>query len=152
MGRSPFFADCVKPTPKKEVITPLEEYFDLCMSSISHKETDDISVGVRVPLKVYIHIGESIYSPPLLERSCSVYRGLEDSFPDKNTEYRITGVRNYTFCNKYSTNEPFNYHVIEIAHPDPTMFSTFCIRTDGLVLNHESFTPRGWITNASVIQ
>lgn len=151
MGRSPFFADYVKPTSSMRVISSLEEYFNSCMSAISFKEIDNISVGVKTPTnKAVLLIGASVYNPPLLERSCSVYRGYEDSFPNPDTEYLIIGVRTYTFCNQHSSNIPFSYHVLEVAHPDPKMFSTFCIRTDGLVLNQESFTPRGWITDASI--
>lgn len=143
MGRSPLFYSIVKPVFHLEPIEPLSNIFKFTYGNNECNMNEHIQIHISEP--ILIKITSSIYNPPILERSCSVYNGYEDVFPKIDNVYSIVSATRYTFCNQYSNNIPFSYDILDIKNSNSDYYSTFCIRTDGLVLNNESFTPRGII-------
>lgn len=150
MGRSPFFMEQVRPelAHHDEFPSFLQSWFDKWMTNAT--ELGDGCRGVKVQ-GMSIRFLETNYEPPLrLERSCSVYRGVEVSFPISESEYPITAAIQYTFRNKHSNFQPFVYNIIEVKGLQG-LFPTFVVRTDGAILNCESFTLRGHVFKAEII-
>jgi hypothetical protein len=90
--------------------------------------------------------------PPLLERSCSIYRRAEDHFPDDLTTYRVVKAIRHRFCNQHSSGRPFYYDILEVENVDDRYYTTFCLRTDGAILNLESLSLRGYATKIEVVR
>jgi hypothetical protein len=75
---------------------------------------------------------------------------MEDYFPEKESIYQITSATKYKFKNKYSWGEPFFYHVLELQNTDDSFYTTFCLKTDGAILNVESLSLRGYVSKVMV--
>jgi len=153
MGRSPFFAIHVKPLQKKNIIPELEDIFEYFfkMGEVVYYEDDTQTATLRNE-NVYVRITHSHHTPILtLERSCSTYQKLEDHFPEKQHTYQVTSAIRYKFKNKHSWGgEPFYYHVLELQNTDDNYYTTFCIKTDGAILNIESMSLRGYLSHIEV--
>lgn len=78
-----------------------------------------------------------IITGPMIERSCSVYYGVEEPLPLIGTVYRIQGAERILF------DRGFEYDVLYVRSLSPDRFCTWCVRTDGIVLNAESLQVRG---------
>lgn len=121
------------------------------MSGNNVVEMGDGCRGVHISGNATIRFYCTMYDPPLtLERSCSAYHGLEIAFPEPNTEHPIASVVEHTFSNIHSDYKPFIYKVMELE-PSGDDYPTFVIRTDGAVLNAESFSIRGHVFDAEII-
>lgn len=146
MGRSPFYAEHVRPIKKNKPIKELEEIFSYFFQSgdiIVYE--DDIQVAT-LKSDVCLEIMESQQTLlPILERCCSIYRKREDYFPEKDKIYRINSAIIYRFCNKHSEYKPFEFHVLELENINKDYYTTFCLMTDGSLLNLESLSLRGYV-------
>lgn len=154
MGRSPFYAEHVKPLKKKELLQDLDDLFCYFFAVGEISSYDDNTQITTIDSNVdnlYLRVIQCEYIPlPVLERSCSIYRKIEDYFPEKQKIYQIISATKYQFKNKYSWHEPFSYHVLELRNIDENYYTTFCLKTDGAVLNIESLSVRGYITKVMV--
>ena len=154
MGRSPFYAEHVKPLKRKETLQDLDDLFCyfFAVGDISSYEDDTQMATIDSNVdNLYIQIIQSEYTPlPTLERSCSIYRKMEDHFPEKDNIYQIVSATKYQFRNKYSWGEPFSYHVLELRNMDDNFYTTFCLKTDGAILNIESLSIRGYVSKVMV--
>lgn len=153
MGRSPFFADHVKPVQTKNSLQDLDDIFHYFFNVGKKEYYDDNTETAKITNneKIYLRVIQSEYSQtPLLERSCSIYRKLEDHFPDKDNIYYVSSVCKYKFNNQYSGNEPFEFDVLELKNIDERYYTTFCVKTDGAILNIESLSLRGYISKLVV--
>lgn len=154
MGRSPFYSEHVKPLKTKPILQDLDDLFCyfFAVGEISFYEDNTQVATIDDNLdKLYIQIVHSEYTPlPVLERSCSIYRKMEDHFPEKNNIYQIKSATKYKFKNKHSLGEPFSYHVLEISNVNDNFYTTFCLKTDGAVLNIESLSVRGYVSKVMV--
>jgi len=154
MGRSPFYAEHVKPLKKKEILQDLNDLFCYffavgeisCYDDGSQMATIDTAID-----NLYVRIIHSEYTPlPTLERSCSIYLKMEDHFPEKENLYRITSATKYQFQNKHSWGERFAYHVLELRNINDNVYTTFCLSTNGAILNIESLSVRGYVSKIMV--
>lgn len=154
MGRSPFYSEHVKPLKKKETLQDLDDlfcYFFAVGDVSSYEDQTQMAIINGDDDNLYIRIIQSEYTPlPTLERSCSIYRKTEDHFPEKENIYQITSATKYQFKNKYSWGEPFFYHVLELRNMDDNVYTTFCLKTDGAILNIESLSLRGYVSKVMV--
>lgn len=154
MGRSPFYAKYVKPLKKKDILQDLDDlfcyFFAIGVISYYDDNTQMATIDDNVD-NLYIRIIQSEYTPmPTLERSCSIYRKMEDHFPEKESIYQIISATKYQFKNKYSWGEPFSYHVLELSNINGNLYTTFCLKTDGAILNIESLSLRGYVSKVMV--
>lgn len=144
MGRSPSFSSYVRPIPDQKELIELNNIFTFIFSNGTITQYEDGSESVLNDIsQIYIKIIYSEYEPQILERSCSVYKKEEDNFPRIGRIYRISSAIIYNFSNEYSSNKTFYYKVLELQNIEDDYYTTFCLRTDGVVLNNESFTKRG---------
>lgn len=154
MGRSPFYAEYVKPLKRKETLQDLDDLFCyfFAVGEISSYDDDTQMAIIDGDVdNLYIRIIQSEYTPlPTLERSCSIYHKMEDHFPEKENIYQIISATKYRFKNKYSWDEPFFYHVLELQNMDDNVYTTFCLKTDGAILNIESLSLRGYVSKVMV--
>jgi len=154
MGRSPFYSEHVKPLKKKPVLQDLDDlfcYFFAVGETVLYEDNTRVATIDQNIDNLYIRIIQSEYTPlPVLERSCSVYRKMEDHFPEKDSIYRIKSALKYSFKNKHSYGEPFSYHVLEISNINNDVYTTFCLSTDGAILNIESLSVRGYVSKVMV--
>lgn len=154
MGRSPFYAEQVKPLKKKEILQDLDDLFCYFFAVGEICSYDDGSQMATIDTAIdnlYIRIIHSDYTPlPILERSCSIYRKMEDHFPEKENIYQITSAIKYQFQNKHSQGERFAYHVLELHNMDENVYTTFCLSTNGAILNIESLSVRGYVSKVMV--
>lgn len=152
MGRSPFFYDFIRPVPLRSNPN-FQDLFNTIISdgNISDKYYNDFNAHPKS--NVYIKVGNVSFDPPLLDRSCSVYRGVEDHFPETNNIYKINRAVRIKFSNEFTNNTEITYDFFEVSNIDTTFnyFTTFCIRTDGTVLNIESLNIRGYIIDADIV-
>ena len=155
MGRNPFYMRHVKPILPRATVVPLGEVFDhfFRVGDVVFYEDDTQVAELERRLGVVrIRIPRSEHVPtPLLERSCSIYRKMEDHFPSKEDVYRVRRAIRHMFCNEHSLNRPFWYDVLELENEDDRYYTTFCIKTDGAILNIESLSLRGYATDAVVM-
>lgn len=150
MGRSPFFAEYVRPIHPKPVLRVLDDVFSYFFNRGDIAFYDESQVAT-IRGQVYICITESEHNRiPLLERSCSIYRKMEDYFPTGGSIYRVRSAIRYKFRNRHSGNRVFEYNVLELANLDTEYFTTFCIKTDGAILNIESLSLRGYANKVNV--
>ena len=154
MGRSPFYAEYVKPLKKRETLQDLHDifcyFFAVGLVSFYDDNTQMATID-RKDDNLYIRIIHSEHTPlPALERSCSIYRKKEDHFPEKDSIYQIISATKHQFKNKYSWGEPFSYHVLELCNTDDSFYTTFCLKTDGAILNVESLSLRGYVSKVMV--
>lgn len=154
MGRSPFYAEHVRPLKKKQIMQDLDDLFCyfFAVGDVSFYDDNTQSATIDNNLdKIYIQIIQSEYTPlPILERSCSIYRKIEDHFPEKTSIYELTSALKYKFKNKHSWGENFSYHVLELKNVDKNYYTTFCLKTDGAILNIESLSLRGYVSKIIV--
>lgn len=152
MGRNPLYADYVVPIHCKPSLPDLEDLFALFFRLGEVGYYDDDDQVATLPQPIYLRILQSEYMHlPLLERSCSVYRKVEDYFPKEQHLYQVVAAVRHRFRNQYSGHQPFEYRVLEIVNTDPEYHTTFCIRTDGALLNLESLSLRGYATHVRVV-
>lgn len=140
----------VKPIQKKTALKELNDLFNYFFAVGDIKTYDDNTKVATTPEKIYIRIVKSEYAPPpiVLERSCSIYqKKMEDYFPLKESIYEITSVFKYKFNNKHGS---FGFNVVELCNIDDDYYTSFCIKTDGAVLNIESLSLRGYISKIVV--
>lgn len=129
MGRCPNFESLVRFIPiniSSTIYTELENLFK--------NQIHDVFI-------LFKHIQ---FDPPILDRSCSIYYGIEDHFPNEESLYKIKNKIKYTF-NQQDNN--FEYNIFELESLIPSSFITFCLRTDGELLNIESFQSRGRVSS-----
>lgn len=154
MGRNPLYADYVKPLAKKDLLQDLDDlfcYFFAAGKIISYDDGVQTAVIDSKADRMYVRILQSEHTPlPTLERACSVYRKAEDRFPKKESIYQIVSATKYQFQNEYSAGEPFTFHVLELRNTDPRFYTTFCLKTDGAILNLESLSVRGYASKVMV--
>lgn len=154
MGRSPFFAEHVKPIKNnREILQELDDIFCyfFAIGNVVCYEDNNVATIDDPHDKIYLRIIQSEHDPlPVLERSCSIYRKTGDDFPEKDSIYQIHSASKYKFKNKHSIGEPFYYNVLELRNVDCDLYATFCIKTDGAVLNIESMSLRGYISKVMV--
>lgn len=154
MGRSPFYAEHVKPMKKKTILQDLDDlfcYFFAVGEITTYDDNSQMAVIDSSVDNLYLRIIQSEYQMlPTLERSCSIYRKIEDHFPEKERIYQLTSATKYQFQNKYSWGEPFSYHVLELRNIDENYYTTFCLKTDGAILNIESLSVRGYVSKVMV--
>ena len=151
MGRSPFYTDYVKPLAQKDKLQLLDDIFCYFFAVGDISSYDDgtlmATTDGKTNNKLYIRIIKWEHTPsPLLERSCSVYQKMEDRFPEPENIYEVLSAIKYCFQNKHSGNKPFTYHVLELRNTNHRFYTTFCIKTDGALLNLESLTVRGYVS------
>lgn len=150
MGRNPLFAEHVVPIHTKKVIPELERIFSFFFQTGEIAFYDDTHIAtITKPIYLRIFDSERIHIP-FLERSCSIYRKMEDHFPEEKNSYRVVNAIRYKFCNRHSENTPFEYHILEIVNTDMEYYTTFCIRTDGAILNLESLSLRGYCSHVQI--
>lgn len=154
MGRSPSFAEHVRPIRPKETIRELDDlfcYFFAVGEVVAYEDgTQAATIDGSVD-NLYVRFIQSEYSMlPVLERSCSIYRKIDDHFPEKENIYRIVSAIRYRFKNKHSLGETFFYDVLELQNIKDEYYTTFCIKTDGSVLNIESLSVRGSVRQVMV--
>lgn len=150
MGRNPLFAEHVIPIHTKKTIPELESIFSVFFQTGEIVFHDDAHIAT-ISKPIYLSISGSDHAKiPFLERSCSVYRKTEDYFPEEKNIYQIVNAIRYKFCNRHSGNKPFEYHVLEIVNTDMECYTTFCIRTDGAILNLESLSLRGYCSHVQI--
>lgn len=135
MGRSPFFEDHVRFVPFRN--TPELESLRLLCEDSRH---DNLYIRID---KMYFENHLSTLDMLPMERSCSTYGLRELYLPVQGEEYKIAGVEHYHFG-------AFQYDMIAIQSPKNRM-ATFMIRSDGMLMNIESFEPRGYIIEMSII-
>jgi hypothetical protein len=150
MGRSPFYADHVRPLKiHKPPLQELEEIFYqyFLMGDVIIYD-DNIQVAkLKKSDEIKLQITECKKTPSLLlERCCSVYRKKEDYLPETNMIYKVKTAILYKFQNKYSNQEPFEFRVLEIQNIDTEYYTSFCITIEGSILNIESLSLRGEIS------
>lgn len=155
MGRSPFYAEYVKPLKKKDTLQDLDDifcyFFAVGLVSFYDDNTQMATIDNNKDNHLYLRIIQSEYTPlPTLERSCSIYRRMEDHFPEKDSIYQIISATKHQFKNKHSWGEPFSYHVLELSNMDDNLYTTFCLKTDGAILNIESLSLRGYVSKVMV--
>lgn len=150
MGRSPFYAEYVRPVTPKPVLQDLDMAFSSIFKIGDVAFYDDTHVAtIHKPL--YIRIMKSEHCRlPMLERSCSIYRKMEDYFPKKENIYQVRAAIRHRFRNHYSGGKVFEYNVLEIVNVDNDYYTTFCIKTDGAILNIESLSLRGYIQETRI--
>lgn len=150
MGRNPFYAEHVRPTMSKPVLKDLDTVFSYFFNMGEVVFYDDTHVAtINKPLYIRIMKSEHCHLP-VLERSCSIYRKMEDYFPRKENIYQVKAAIRYRFQNHYSENNVFEYNVLEIVNVDNDYYTTFCIKTDGAILNIESLSLRGYIQETKI--
>lgn len=148
MGRSPFYAQHVVPIPTRSSLKELEDVFKFMFQQGRVVVYDDDAKVSTPSTPIYIRLLDSKTCPkPTLERCCSVYRKMEDHFPSNNSVYKVCSAILYRFHNRHSQHRPFEYHVLEVAHQDDNYYTTFCVRTDGAILNLESLSLRGYVSD-----
>jgi len=154
MGRSPFYSENVRPLKEKPVLQDLDDlfcYFFAVGETVFYEDNARVATIDSNMDNLYIRIIQSEYVPlPTLERSCSIYRKMEDHFPEKDSIYRIKSAMKYSFKNKHSRGEPFSFHVLEISNINDNLYTTFCLKTDGAILNIESLSVRGYVSKVMV--
>lgn len=153
MGRAPFFGDNLVEHPHKPLIPDLHHLF----MNITHPfQEDTIRLdGIPQPSAVCSRASKKqddmgfiraigtfrrISVCSMIERSCSVYYGVEEPLPIIGTAYRIQGAERVVF------DRGFEYDVLYVRSLSPDRFCTWCVRTDGVVLNAESLQVRGECT------
>jgi hypothetical protein len=150
MGRSPVFHNHVRPVPER-----LDNKVSLILKNIYNEnkciteyDQDGLIMSniIKFPFP-HIKIVETFRSPPRLDRSCSVYFGVEEYFPQGGSIYDVIGCERYQFNNQYSDNNTFYYDILLLQHIDPQYHLTYCIRTDGEILNIESLASRGHLVS-----
>lgn len=151
MGRSPFYAEHVKPVDQRPVLHDLDSVFSYFFQQGTIVSYQDGTRVATLSDDLYIKILQSQHSKlPVLERSCSIYRKLEDNFPDRDNIYRVQSAIHYVFCNKHSDDQPFVFQVLELTNLDHDYYTTFCVKTDGAILNIESLSLRGYASKVDV--
>jgi len=149
------FGDNLTEYPKKPSVPDLHDIF----MSITHPFDEDIIrfEGIPTPTAVCTRCSRRsdqdmgfirttgafrriLLPGSMIERSCSVYYGVEEPFPIVDTVYRIQGAERIVF------DLGFEYDVLYIRSLSPDRFCTWCVRTDGIVLNAESLQVRGECT------
>lgn len=152
MGRSPFYAEHIRPLKTQPVIQDLEDIFCYLFAVGEVFTFDDLQVAYLGEWdQLYLRILQSdVRSTPVLERSCSIYRKQEDHFPKMSSIYKVKSATRYQFRNAHSLQELFVYHVLEVNHLDDNSYTTFCLRTDGAILNVESLSLRGYVKKVMV--
>lgn len=151
MGRSPFYAQHVVPIPTRSIVKELEDVYDYIFQhgNVTTYE-DDTKVSIA-STPIYIQVIHSQKNPlTTLERSCSVYRKMEDHFPHSKNIYKVRCALSYCFQNRHSYFQPFEYRVLEVTHMDENYHTTFCVRTDGAILNLESLSLRGHVSHVTI--
>jgi len=73
-------------------------------------------------------------------RACSTYGMHEDAYPEIGRTYRIAQACRYRFRKGHT------YDVFYVTSTEPRTLCTWALRTDGVVLNVESFQPLCLIT------
>lgn len=150
MGRSPFYAQHVVPIPTRTSLKELEDVFKFLFQQGRVVVYDDDTKVSTPSTPIYIRLLDSKTCPkPTLERCCSIYRKKEDHFPSNNSVYKVHSAILYRFQNRHSQHRPFEYHVLEVAHQDDNYYTTFCVRTDGAILNLESLSLRGYVSDVA---
>lgn len=154
MGRSPLYAEYVKPMTQKDKLPILDDIFCYFFAVGDITTYDDGTQMATIDSKaenMYIRVIQWEHTPsPLLERSCSIYRKMEDRFPQIETIYQVISAIQYCFQNKHSGGVPFTYHVLELRNTNHRFYTTFCLKTDGAILNLESLTVRGHVSKVMV--
>lgn len=151
MGRNPFYAQHVVPIPTRSVLKELEDVYEFLFQHGNIVSYDDDTKVSKPSTPIYIRVLHTQQChPPLLERSCSIYRKMEDRFPLTESIYEVRCALSYTFTNRHSHFKPFEYRVLELTHMDQDYYTTFCVRTDGAILNLESLSLRGYVSDVAV--
>lgn len=153
MGRSPFYAEHVKPVEPRPVLYDLDSIYSYFFEQGDVACYEDGTQVATLTDDLYVKISKCHHSKlPVLERSCSIYRKLEDNFPDSNDNniYKIKTAIRYVFCNKYSNDQPFVYQILELTNVNDDYYTTFCVKTDGAILNIESLSLRGYASKVNV--
>lgn len=155
MGRNPYYARYVRPIPPRPLVDELsgvfEQFFRVGDVAFYEDDTRIAEMERRMGV-VRIRITRSEHAPtPVLERSCSIYRRMEDHFPTKDATYRVRRAIRHLFRNEHSSFLPFWYDLLEVENEDDRYYTTFCIRTDGAILNLESLSLRGYATEVVIV-
>jgi len=160
MGRSPTwyqYVDPLAPRPHVEHLG-LTAHFDAIIPTTTDEPTVNagdpavafsaspdlhhlrfrVTSVTGLPMEVVAELG--------LGRSCSTYGYDEDPAPDGDGKvvYTIESACRYRFLDARKTFSSV-YDVFYIKHPSPSTLCTWALRTDGLVLNIESFEPMLYI-------
>lgn len=166
MGRSPEWFRYVRPFPPRPAgsLSSLEALFSHHLTETPARSAieDEVEVAfTQIPLSMNVGIridAISDLSPDHHEglmRCCSTYGQEDEDRPQQGLSYRIEAVARYRFirhapsARTASNEEAAVYDVLYVSHPDPGVMSTWVLRTDGLVLNLESFQPVCWVDQAT---
>lgn len=152
MGRSPYFTRHVRPIEPRAANEALGIVFDhfFRVGEVAFYEDNTRVAEPEKSARIRIQQSEHAQTPTL-ERSCSVYRRREDYFPSKEAVYRVRRAVRHMFCNEHSAHTPFWYDLLEVENEDDRYYTTFCVRTDGAILNVESLTLRGYATDVVLL-
>lgn len=152
MGRNPFYAEHIRPLKNRPVIQDLDDIFCYLFAVGDISNFDELQVAYLGEWDdLYLRLIQCEYLPtPVLERSCSIYRKQEDRFPEMSSIYKVKSATHYKFRNQHSLQEPFVYNVLEVVNIDDECYTTFCLRTDGAILNVESLSLRGYVNKVMV--
>jgi len=147
MGRSPIWYKHVVPVPRLSVNDDRwDRVFESCTVSLPFEPASslfyepvvavartpfpsDLRFRVREILDVPIEVG--------LIRNCSSYGFTQELMPMIGLLYTITDAH------RYRLPDGTMYDVFYVDHPDPDTQCAWMVRTDGLILNLESFQPLG---------
>lgn len=130
MGRSPCFDQFVEAVPVNED----HPHLVTCLTV-----SDVFRVG-----------GITGVPRPRMERSCSTYGIPESEMPIPGVAYRVDAMETYSFDNRHGK---FEYRVwyVNFQEEETKKFISWALREDGLLLNIESFSPRGWVSVVVVV-
>lgn len=140
----------VEPRAANEVLAGVFDYFFREGDVAFYDDDTHVAELEKVVVRIRIHRSERVPAP-LLERSCSIYRREEDHFPTKDAVYRVRRAVRHLFCNEHSSHHPFRYDLLEVENVEDRYYTTFCIRTDGAVLNIESLSLRGYAVDVATV-
>lgn len=164
MGRSPNWFHYVRPFPLRTTgslpsldavfkrhlgepmasasdAAPKPEEVEMAFAQIPSSTDTRVTIGTVSPLPLHLQDG--------LLRCCSTYGQEDEDCPTVGVSYRIVAVARYCFVqNAPEQEDAAIYDVLYVSHPDPQVMSTWALRTDGLVLNIESFQAVCWVDQA----
>ena len=135
MGRSPFFFEQVRfvDFADEPAMSFLQNF---CREEFHHRN------------EVYLRIDrvDPILSDDFrMERSCSTYGHSEIYLPSPGEVYRIASIDRYVFPG-------FTYDMLTLEAADhENRMPSFMLRSDGMILNRESFEARGRVADAALI-
>lgn len=150
MGRSPIFCKYVQYHPYSILSSDLSNLFQQACT-IQEEHMDPFGIIAYSPCTFFkmhpvrLRITEIIIPPcitfdlskPIMERCCSTYGKHDHYFPKQDEIYHIIAAEKYRLMSGHV------YDIFVVMFHDNNSIITWVLRTDGVVLNAESFQVRG---------